>query len=279
MALSRRSSRTGRSRFTLVLLVLTSVTVLTLDFRGSGTVDDVRGVASTVFSPVRDAVGTAFSPVSNAWNGVFNYGDLEDENDALRARIADLEGDAVRNDDALAQMEELAELLDLELTTDIPTVTARVSAGPISNFEHTVEIDKGSDDGVAEGMPVVTGAGLVGQVIQTTSSRSVVRLMTDPSFSFGVRLVASGEVGIAHGGGEGEPVVVDAGIDRQVEVPEREEVMTSGLDRSVFPPDIPVGEVEDVSPSGDLLSQELRVDPYADLGNLTYVRVVQWAGG
>ena len=51
MALSRR---TGRSRFTLILLILTSITVLTLDFRGSGFVDDVRGAAMTVFSPIRD---------------------------------------------------------------------------------------------------------------------------------------------------------------------------------------------------------------------------------
>ncbi len=279
MALSRRSTRTGRSRFTLVLLALTSITVLTLDFRGSGAVDDVRGVASTIFSPVRDAVSTAFSPVSNGWNGIFNYGDLEDENDALRARIDDLEGERVRNQDAAAQLEDLADLDDLTLTTEIPTVTARVSSGPISNFEHTVEIDKGSDDGIGEGMPVVNGAGLVGQVVQTTSSRSVVRLVTDPSFSFGVRLLSSGEVGIAHGGGKREPIVVDAGIDRQVDVPEAEPVMTSGLERSVFPPDIPVGEIDDVNPSGDLLSQELRVDPYADLDNLNYVRVLQWSGG
>ena len=56
MALSRRSTRLGRSRFTLLLLVLTSITVLTLDFRGSGVVDDLRGGAATVFGDRKSVV-------------------------------------------------------------------------------------------------------------------------------------------------------------------------------------------------------------------------------
>src|SRR5687767_3842441 len=86
------SSRGGRSRFTLVLLILTSITVLTLDFRGSSAIQSVRNSASTVFSPVRDAASSAFSPATNAWDGLFHYGDLEKENEQLRAQIEGLGG-------------------------------------------------------------------------------------------------------------------------------------------------------------------------------------------
>lgn len=276
MALSRRPSRTGRSRFTLLLLVLTSVTVLTLDFRGSGIVNDLRGAAATVFGPVRDAATWVARPFSNAWNGVFGYGDLEAENERLRERVDALEGQRAQAEDVLRRMDEIAELEDVARWTDLPTVLARVTGGSLSNFEHTVEIDKGSDHGLAEGMPVVTGAGLVGRLTQVTPTRSVVQLVSDPNWRFGVRFARSGEVGVAHGTGLNRPLVVDQGVELAVDVNRRETVTTSGFGDSIFPPDIPVGRVTELSVAADQLSQVLTVEPLADLGELTFVRVLNW---
>jgi rod shape-determining protein MreC len=276
MALSRRSPRSGRSRFTLLLLVLTSATVLTLDFRGSGVVDDLRGGAATVFGPVRDAAAWVGSPVADAWNGVFGYGDLEAENERLRQRIDELEGDRAEAEEALRQLDEIGDLERLERFTDLPSVLARVAGGSISNFQHTVEIDKGSDDGLAVGMPVVTGAGLVGRLTQVTGSRSVVQLISDPDFELGIRLARSGEVGIGHGTGEGEPFVVDEGINLSTEVRDRETISTSGLARSNFPGDIPIGRVARIDTAPNQLSQVLDIELLADLDDLSYVRVLQW---
>lgn len=278
MALSRRASRTGRSRFTLVLLVLTSVTVITLDFRGSGPVDDLRGAASTAFSPLADGASSVAEPFTDAWNGAFGYDDLERENEALREEIAAMEGDAAAAEDALRQLEELAALEDVELYSQLPSVSARVVGGPLTNFEHTIQLDRGSDHGIAVGMPVVTGAGLVGRVVAVTGARSTVQLLTDPSFDIGVRLATTGEVGIAHGTGAGEPLLVDAGIPVSVEgqIGDAEPVVTSGGDRSVFPPDIPVGTVMRKERAVDQLSIELDIEPLADLDNLAHVRVLQW---
>lgn len=276
MALSRRSSRTGRSRFTLLLLVLTSVTVLTLDFRGSGVVNELRDGAATVFGPVREAGAWVGRPFADAWNGVFGYGDLEAENARLRDRIDELESRRAQADEALRQIEEVSDLEDVARWTDVPTVVARVTGSSLSNFQHTVEIDKGSDHGLAEGMPVVTGAGLVGELTQVTSTRSVVRLITDPSFNIGVRLARSGEVGIAHGTGSNDPLVIDEGVNLSVDVNRREAVTTCGCERSTFPPDIPIGRVASIDDAPDQLSQVLEVDLLADLDNLSYVRVLQW---
>jgi rod shape-determining protein MreC len=276
MALSRRSSRSGRSRFTLLLLVLTSVTVLTLDYRGSGFVDGLREGAATVFGPVRDAGAWVGRPFADAWNGVFGYNELQDENEALRARIEELEGQRAQSEDALRQLEELDELNDLQRWTSIPSVVSRVTGGSLSNFQHTVEIDKGTDDGLAEGMPVVTGSGLVGRLVQVSSNRSVVQLVTDPDWSFGVRLARSGEVGVAHGTGEGRPLVIDQGVERQIDVNVRETVTTSGFGDSIFPPDIPVGRVGELGVDPDQLSQVITVDLLADLDDLSYVSVLVW---
>ena len=276
MALSRRTSRTGRSRFTLLLVVLTSITILTLDFRGAGAVDDMRGAAATVFGPVRDAAAWVTSPFADAWNGVFGYNELEDENEALRAQVDELQGQLVENEDAAQQLDAIAETEGLPLTSQLGSTLARVVGAGLTNFENTVELNRGSDDGIAVGMPVVTGAGLVGRVTQVAGNRSVVQLVTDPGFDLGVKLVASGDVGIAHGTGEGDPLVVDAGIDLRTIVAEGDAVSTSGVDRSIFPPDIPIGNVATVERAADQLNQVLEVELLADLENLAYVRVLHW---
>jgi rod shape-determining protein MreC len=277
MALSRRSTRLGRSRFTLLLLVLTSITVLTLDFRGSGVVDDLRGAASTVFSPVGDAAGSVAAPFTDAWNGAFGYDDLERENEELRDRIAEMEGEVSRAEDTNRQLDEIASLEGTVTFTQLESVLARVVGQPLTNFDRTIQLDQGSDDGVAIGMPVVTGAGLVGRVTSVTGGRSVVQLITDPAFELGVRLASTGEVGLAHGMGEGEPLEVDNGIEVSLreQIPEDEVVVTAG-GRSVFPPDIPIGQVSSVDAAADQLSLVLTVVPLADLDNLAYVRVLRW---
>ena len=105
----------------------------------------------------------------------------------------------------------------------------------------------------------------------------MVGLVTDPGFEVGVRLAGSGDVGIARGTGEGHPLVVEEGIELQTEVAEDEVVTTSGVARSIFPPDVPVGRVVSVTTAADQLSQVLRVELLADLDNLAYVRVLLWS--
>jgi rod shape-determining protein MreC len=273
VALSRR---TGRSRFTLLLLLLTSITVLTLDFRGAGFIADLRGAASTAFSPIRDAADKVFAPIGNTWNGITEFDDLERENDRLRDRIADLEGDAAENQEASRQLAELAQLNGLPITSQLPNVTARVVSGPLSNFDHSIELNRGSDAGIKVGMPVVTGSGLLGRVIRVTGSRSTVQVITDPSFEAGARLVTSREVGIIKGRGEDDDLLIDVGIDPRIDVPFGELVLTSGTDRSVYPPDVPIGEVMKVELSSDQLSKVIFVRPFADLRQLAYVKVLLW---
>lgn len=272
MAISRR---TGRSRFTLLLLVLTSITVLTLDFRGDG-MSSVRDLAGAIFSPVRSAADGVFDPVGEAWNGVFDYSDLEAENDRLREELAEVEGDVVREEAYAEQVRDLLNAADIDFAGDTPTTTARVVGGSPSNFDETIEIDKGSADGVKVDMPVVTGAGLVGKVVQVTGGSSVVRLVSDPSFVIGVRFVQANDVAVANGTGAGRDLVVEGGIEPASRVREGASVVTSGLSTSLFPPDVPVGRVASVTELAAEGERQVTIDPLADLKGLNYVNVMRW---
>lgn len=274
MAVSRRS---GRSRFTLLLLVLTSITVITLDFRGdgSGVIASLREGARDAFAPIRSATDTVTDPVSDFFGGITNYGSLEAENARLRDRIDELERTGIEAADAQREREELLALLDLRFARDVPQVSARVVSAPVSNFELTVEIDRGRDDGVAEGMPVVAAGGLVGQIVEASASRAVVLLITDPTSAVGVRLARSGDVGVAEGTGRGRSLEVDF-IDARTKVARGEAVVTSGLQNSVFPPSIPVGRVVEARVPAGAVEQEVTVRPAVDLDRLEFVKVLQW---
>jgi rod shape-determining protein MreC len=273
VALSRR---TGRSRLTLALLVVTSITVLTLDFRDSAVVSGAREVAATVFSPLRGIAETATDPFANAWDGISRYDDLEQENEELRAQLDELRGERVRDEDAAEQLDSLLEQLKIEWVGDIPTATARVIAGPGSNFSRAIEIDKGSDDGLKVGMPVVTGAGLVGKLVQVTSSRSHVMLITDPKFRVGVRLVDTGTTGTSVGAGEGETLLVDTSLEAGTEVEDGTALTTSGSDKATFPGFIPVGTVVGTRPGSGGLTVDLEVEPLADTSKLAFLTVLLW---
>lgn len=271
MALSRR---TGRSRFTLVVLVLASITILTLDFRGSGPVDGLRNGADSVFSPVRGVADSVAEQFSNAWGGVTGYDDLEQENERLRRRIDTLEGQQIGDEVARRQIAELKRQLGIRSTTDLPTAAARVISGPLTSFDATLEIDRGSGDGVKEGMAVATDAGLVGRVARVTGGRSQIVLITDPSFALGIRLAEQGDVGIARGTGQDGTLEVDRGISRDTTVKRGDAVITSGLEGSAFPPDLPVGRVRSVGRTADRTEKTLVLEPAADLRGLAYVTVL-----
>jgi rod shape-determining protein MreC len=277
VALSRRTG--GRSRLTIALLVLTSIALLTLDFRDAEIVQSFRRVAGTAFSPLRGAAETVSEPFTNAWHGITDYGDLEDENDELRRDLEDLQGRAILEEDAEAQLKEILEQANLEWVGGIDTTLTRVLSSDPSNFSHTIDLSKGSDDGLEVGMPVVNGAGLVGRIVLVTPGRSTVQLVTDPDFAVGVRLLGSqAATGTARGQGRDDDLLIDTHLEPEIDDPPKPgtALTTSGAQDSLFPDSIPVGKIREVREAGGGLTYELLVRPMADLERMQYVKVLLW---
>jgi rod shape-determining protein MreC len=267
------------SRTRLAIVVAASVTLVTLGLRDAPVIRDLREGAATVTDPIESGVDAVTRPVRNAWHGVSDYEDLQDENQRLREELEQAGAADVSGTDAERQLADLSLVLDLPYATDIPKVVARVVSGPRSNFSHAVEIDKGSDDGLAVGMPVATGAGLAGRITQVTAHNATVDLITDPEIRVGVRLASTGDLGTARGQGRGDPLVVDSSIAPRVQIAEDAGVVTSGVDRSAYPPGIPVGTVSSTRPGSGGLALELVVEPSVDFDRLSYLTVLQWQPG
>jgi rod shape-determining protein MreC len=268
--------RTTRPRFTLALLVLTSITLITLDYRsgGSGLTDRLRGVARDAFEPVGRVVGNVISPVGNVIGGVLDFGRIKDENARLRDELARARADAAAGAEAERELKAALDALDLDFAGDLPSVAARVTGGSFSPLQLTIEIDKGTEAGVDEGMPVVSGGSLVGRIVQVGPRRSTIRVVTDPGLSVGVRLISTGDLGVVTGDG-GRRLVMSL-VEPNTEVKEGEQIVTSGLQRSQYPPGVPIGKVSDVKRDGAGLTQEVIVTSAIDLRRLSFVRVLQW---
>jgi len=140
-----------------------------------------------------------------------------------------------------------------------------------------VEIDRGTNDGIAKDMPVVASAGLVGRVVRVSKARSTVLLVTDPGSSVGIRVSTTGSVGVATGNGPGQSLRVDyVDADPNIKVARDDGVVTSGLQGGRFPAGIPIGKVVAVSIPPGAVQQDITVRPAVDLKRLQFVQVLQW---
>jgi rod shape-determining protein MreC len=264
----------NRRRTILALIVLTAVTLITLDVRGAGPISAVRGGAHDVVNPIAGAFDTVFSPVGDWIDGVTSATSLKDENARLRRRLDSARGRQAGARAATEENKELKKLLDLPFVEDANSIAARVVEGAPSNFQFTVQIGKGESDGVGVDMPVVTGAGLVGRVLEVSRDRATVLLVKDPASGVGVKIEKSGATGVVKGRGDSNSVRADF-VDPNAEVTKGEIVYTSGLQNSPFPGAIPVGTVSKVTKTHGDLEQDILVKPLVDFSRLDYVKVLR----
>jgi len=167
-----------------VLLVLTSLLLITLDRRSNNAViDKTRQAFAVIMRPFDIAVEAVSKPVANAWYGITNYDELKAENEALHDQVEHQKGAEIEAQTAITKFYELLKLYRLTSVHSYKSVIAQVVGEAPSNFQNTVEITVGTRDGIAVGMPVTDGAGLIGKVTKVYPDRSVVMLITDPQFS------------------------------------------------------------------------------------------------
>ena len=204
--------RSRRPRTTLLLLVLASVTIITLDARGGfhRITSGVRSAASDAFAPVRSGVEDVIEPIGSFLAGSVHYGAVRQQNQKLQSEIGQLRQKQLSAQDDVQALQQLSALLNLPFVGNVQTVPAEVTDYGTSDFAATIDISVGRDQGVQLDMPVVAAGGLVGQVVQANHSTSTVRLITDGQSEVGVRYGQSlATLAVLHGQGSGKPLSAD----------------------------------------------------------------------
>ena len=222
-------------------------------------------------SPFERAGSYVFGSFRDTWRSYFalrgtkkDNDDLRRENDALKLRIAQLEGKA-------AEADRIAALLHFRQSqTDVPMVAARVIGGGASTASQTIQLDRGEHDGIRKDMGVITPDGVVGKVIETYPNTAQVLLLTDKESGVGAMLADSRIQSPV--GGVGGPLITMKYVPNDDDVSVGARVVTSGMDR-IFPRDLPVGTITEVRPGSQGFKQ-IRVRPAANLEKLEEVLVL-----
>ena len=180
----------GRRRI-VILLILTSVLLLTIDLRGSSGFDALRSGFQFVMSPFETAAQVITRPIIVVWRSIARYDDIIDENRALREQLDAQRGTEIAARSALVENQQLRALNALESVADLPSVTAAIIGESPSNNDQVIEIDRGRDQGIQVGMAVTNEAGLVGKVTEVFARTSFVMLITDPRYAVEAKVVSS----------------------------------------------------------------------------------------
>jgi rod shape-determining protein MreC len=276
--------RARPSRSLLVALVLASLTLITLDYRGGddSPVEPVRRAVGEVFGPVETGTATAIRPFTAVPDWFRSRGELHDDVARLEAENSRLRSRAATEDYDRNRLKEYDGLTAAAGDLGYALVPARVVAlGPAQSFTDAVTIDAGSRAGIRPDMTVINNDGLVGRVLRVTSTTATVLLVVDTDSVVGGRVGESMEVGFLHGRG----VVGDAGrLDLELvdesEVPAKNDtVVTWGSrDGAPYVAGVPVGRVTSVYSSVRESTQRAVIDPYVDFGSLDLVGVVVPSG-
>ena len=269
-----RPSGSNRGRLLLVMLIVSSLLLITLDLRGVAVVSGIRSGVGTALSPVETAGSWVVTPFKNFFSDLIHLGRTRSTINNLKEENAKLRAEIVQEQNAKGQSKQLQAALDLAGRASWKTVSAKVLAqGSTFSFTHTVTIDQGSRAGIKPNLTVVNGSGLVGVVKSVFPNSSIVLLASDPSFKIGVRVARNQSIGILSGQGSNSGILEL--LDNTAKLKKNDVLLSRGSNNnSPFVPGVPVGIIKKSSDSTNSVSQVADVTFYANLNALGIVSVI-----
>ena len=255
----------------LILLLFVSMIILALSSRHPYAVHTPGRVAIALVAPFQKAIIQVSGFFQDIWENYFFLTSVVDDNKHLREQLAHYRALTRHQEEVGQENNRLRRMLGMSRTMDSVLVSAQVVGKDPSPWFQTLLVDKGSDDGVSTGLPVVNPDGIVGMVIEVTGHFSKVMLLTDPNSAVDAVVQKSRARGIIKGGSAGFCMLHFALSKYPVEVGDT--VVSSGLD-GVFPKGQPIGEVIDVVTPPAALFHEVTIRPYVDFERLEEVSIV-----
>jgi len=253
-------------------VIIAQVLLLAVQIKRERQVRLIRVWAVEMISPLQRIASWAIYGVENGWGGYIGLRRAQKDNEALHAemdrlkvRNAELEGRALEAD-------RLAALLNFrDAHSEVPMLAARVIGGSPDSNSLLLYINRGSRDGIHRDMGVITPDGVVGKILAVYPDASQVLLLGDKESGVGALLADTRTQGPVRGTGEPQLSLDYISNDEKVSVGEA--VLTSGQDR-IFPKDLPVGTVVEVTPDRKSPFMRIRVKPAAHLDRLEEVMIL-----
>ena len=178
----RNKKKRLSSKYLLMILsgvcVVAIFTSLVLNISGG----PLNSIAGYVFVPMQEGINNAGSWLSSRANDFKTLGEVLAENKELKSQIDDLTTQLNKTKLEQYDLDNYRQLIDLDdQYADFDKIAAHVIAMDGTNWFSTFTIDKGSKQGIAKGMNVLAGSGLVGIVTDVGPNYAKVRSIIDDS--------------------------------------------------------------------------------------------------
>jgi len=256
--------------FQTVAIIILAFGLIALGFGGY-----LSPIFSIVVKPVislQTKISEQYSYISKKLNTPKDIDKLLKENAELEAEVSKLQNQIIVLQQQLYEYQVLSALLDFaRANPEFRYTSASVIGKDPSPFLHYIIINRGSDDGIKRGMPVVSEKGLIGRISNVIPAASRVQLITDPRSRLSIRIQPTNVEGILSGSITGE-LVLDF-IPQDANISTSDLVLTSGLGGD-YPPNILIGQVSGIKKQDYALFQSGSVQPTVDFTKLEIVLII-----
>ena len=254
-------------KFALVILFLIAFVMMLLNKTDTVLIDKTSSVATDIVSPVVDVLILPARLLANAYDYLKDLSLAHKQNQFLKAENRRLRLVSERARSLEIENRLLAKLLNYTRPDEENLVTARVVAEEGDAFSHSLIAYIGKNNIVEKGQIVLNEDGVVGRIDKIGNSYAKILLLTDINSRIPVVLEKNRTRGMVAGDNTLNPKLVFLPLSSEVNIGDR--LVTSGV-AGVFPPGLPVGFVSKID------KREIRIQPYADLNSLEYVKIVSF---
>ena len=262
--------RHKRFLITALFLLLAFLTYA-LNLRNKEHANPLERTLMSATAPVADGTSAVTSLAGRLWSDYLNLLDVRRENLLLRASVSRLNERVVTSNEAVVANARLQALLGLKAALGAPSVAVSVIGEDSSAWFKTLVVDRGSADGLSEGMPVLAAGGVVGRLVKVAPQSSRVLLLTDHASAIAAVVQRSRARGVVRGAGGGRCSMEFTVKDEDVKVGDT--VISSGIG-GVFPKGVVIGEVTMVKKGEYGVFQTIEVRPMVNIGKLEEMLVL-----
>ena len=259
-------------------LAIAGMSLISIVLSENRTFDPLQNLSLTIAAPLESGIRDLADPASDFLQGVFDRGDVVRENERLRRELERLQTEVAAGDDARRRVRELEEALGFkDSRPDDQLVVADVIAQDPSGLKRALAINRGSKDGLDEGMVVLSRDGsLVGTVSLVHDDFAWLRLISDPNSAVNIAVQPQGEESPAARGiavGDLRSGVNLEMLPTEAEIKQGDLVTTSGLGGN-YPRALLLGTVKTVDEKPQAPSKRAVLEPSAELSALETVFIV-----
>ncbi len=259
-----------------ILLLVICVGLLVFSSLSSSVNNAVRNGVNTVLVPMQKGLNIVGSAVSDKADELVSLSEVREEMKELEEELAFLRQENAKYQLQTAELEKYRDLLDMkEQYPEYPTIGAHVIGENSTNWDKTVLIDRGTNDGITVDMNVIAQGGLVGVVKSVTANSATVRLIIDQDCQVGAMALLSEEICMIRGDLElyDQGLLAVEKIDKDARIYDDYKIVTSNKS-SLYLPGILIGYVKDIELDDNSLTKSGHLVPIVDYEHLDAVLVI-----